>query len=247
MVTSAKRLVRNQALVLLKSLTCNDQIFLLKKTFFTSFFFIFTCLISLSSHSASKTILVLGDSLSAEYGLPRGTGWVPLLQKKLQAANRPFNVVNASISGDTTSGGLSRLPATLAKNDSAVVVIELGGNDALRGLSLAATEVNLRSMIDTAKKTGAKVLLLGMQIPPNYGPDYTRRFAAIYTKLSKEKQVALVPFFLEGFQTRPDLFQPDRIHPVAAAQPLMLANVWQVLEPMLKTLEPVATSKEKPH
>lgn len=236
MLEPVKQLFRNKAFMFLRTSTYFDRIFLLKRISFLSLF-ILTNLISLDAYSASKTILVLGDSLSAEYGLVRGTGWVPLLEKKLQNIGSPFNVVNASISGDTTSGGLGRLPSILSKIDPAVVMIELGGNDALRGLSLTATESNLRSMIDSAKKTGTKVLLLGMQIPPNYGPDYTRRFAAIYTKLAKEKQVALVPFFLEGLQTRPELFQPDRIHPVAAAQPLMLANVWPVLEPLMKTLK----------
>lgn len=200
----------------------------------------------MDAHSASKTIVVLGDSLSAEYGLARGTGWVPLLEKKLRADTSSHTVANASISGDTTSGGLSRLPSMLSKDKPSIVVIELGGNDALRGLSLAATETNLRSMIDMIKKTGAQVVLLGMQIPPNYGPYYTRRFSDIYAKLAREKKVALVPFFLEGLQTRPDLFQPDRIHPVAAAQPLLLNNVWKVLEPLLKATAPMASITAKP-
>lgn len=222
-----------------------DKDLLLKKfTFFASCLLAF--LLSVDAHSASKTIAVLGDSLSAEYGLARGAGWVPLLEKKLRADTSSYTVANASISGDTTSGGLSRLPSILSKNKPSIVVIELGGNDALRGLSLAATETNLRSMIDMVKKTGAQVVLLGMQIPPNYGPYYTRRFADIYAKLAKEKKVVLVPFFLEGLQTRPDLFQPDRIHPVAAAQPLLLNNVWKVLEPLLKAAAPLASVAAKP-
>lgn len=193
-------------------------------------------------HSASKTMLVLGDSLSAEYGLARGSGWVPLLQNRLATRRIDAEVVNASISGETTSGGRSRLQALLQKYRPGIVLIELGANDALRGLSLSATETNLREMIAEARKSTSKVVLLGMQIPPNYGADYTRRFAGIYPKLARESHAALVPFFLEGLQTRPDLFQPDRIHPVAAAQPILLDNVWPYLEPLLK---PAVTTAAK--
>ena len=186
-----------------------------------------------SGHSASKTVLVLGDSLSAEYGITRGTGWVPLLEQRVRRTHGDIGIVNASISGDTTSGALARLPALLAKVHPDVMVIELGGNDALRGLDLRVTEANLRAMIAAASKIGARVLLLGMQIPPNYGTDYTRAFAGIYPKLARIVGVTLVPFFLEGLQTRPDLFQSDRIHPTAAAQSILLENVWPHLEAVL--------------
>lgn len=187
-----------------------------------------------SAHSASKTVLVLGDSLSAEYGLARGAGWVPLLEQRLQSTRIDAAIVNASISGETTSGGRSRLQALLAKHKPDIVLIELGGNDALRGLPIAATEANLREMINSGKKANAQVILLGMQIPPNYGGDYAQRFSNVYPRLAKETRVGLVPFFLEGLQSRPDLFQQDRIHPVASAQPMLLNNVWPYLQPLLK-------------
>ncbi|MDP3842955.1 MAG: arylesterase [Oxalobacteraceae bacterium] len=185
------------------------------------------------AHSASKTILVLGDSLSAEYGMARGTGWVSLLEKRLKAENIDAVVINASISGETSSGGKSRLGALLEKQRPAVVVIELGGNDGLRGLSIRASEENFRSMINAAKKSRAKVLLVGMQIPPNYGRDYTDRFSALYPKLAKETRSALAPFLLAGVADRPELLQPDRIHPNAQAHPIMLDNVWPYLKPLL--------------
>ena len=187
-----------------------------------------------SAHSASKTVLVLGDSLSAEYGLTRGAGWVPLLEQRLQSARIDAGIINASISGETTSGGRARLQALLTKHRPNIVLIELGGNDALRGLPIAATEANLREMINAGKQASAQVVLLGMQIPPNYGGDYAQRFSNLYPKLAKETKVSLVPFFLEGLQTRPDLFQQDRIHPVASAQPMLLNNVWPYLQPLLK-------------
>ena len=177
-------------------------------------------------------MLVLGDSLSAEYGLVRGAGWVSLLDKRLQTMN--VETMNASISGDTSSGGKSRLPALLDKYHPAVVVIELGGNDALRGLSLAASEANFRSMIAAAQKAKTKVLLVGMQIPPNYGRAYAERFFGLYAKLAKDTGVALVPFLLEGIADKQQLFQPDRIHPIAAAHPVMLENVWPHLKPLLR-------------
>jgi acyl-CoA thioesterase-1 len=186
-----------------------------------------------AAYSASKTILVLGDSLSAEYGLVRGTGWVPLLVDRLRTEKIDAGVVNASISGETTSGGTSRLPQLLAKHKPGVVVIELGANDGLRGLSIAATEQNLRAMIKASKNAGAKVLLVGMQIPPNYGTDYTRRFAGMYPKLAKELKIALVPFLMENFANQPAMFQADRIHPTSDAQPIMLNNVWPSLKPLL--------------
>ncbi len=187
-----------------------------------------------SAHSATKTVLVLGDSLSAEYGLPRGTGWVGLLEKQLRAEKLNVSVINASISGETTSGGKTRLPALLEQHKPAIVVIELGGNDGLRGLSLAATQSNLREMIAATVSSGARLVLVGMRLPPNYGVDYSKRFAAMYQSLGKEKSVRLVPFLLEGLDDTEQYFQPDRIHPNQKAQPVMLDNVWPVLRPLLK-------------
>lgn len=190
-------------------------------------------LYTMSAYSASKTILVLGDSLSAEYGLARGEGWVSLLQKKMAAEKITVPVINASISGETTSGGKARLPALLLKHQPAVVIIELGANDALRGLSLAATQENLRTMIKDAKKSQAQVLLIGMQIPPNYGADYTRQFSALFPKLAKETKSSLVPFMLRGVADKIEFFQADRIHPAAAAHPTILNNIWPQLKPLL--------------
>ena len=183
------------------------------------------------------TILIVGDSLSAEYGLKRGTGWVPLLEKQLANDKKPAKVINASISGDTTSGGRSRLGALLATHKPTIVVIELGGNDALRGLPLDMTEANLTAMTQSAKKAGAKVLLLGMQVPPNYGGAYGATFASLFSKVAKAEKVALLPFFLKGVADVPDVagqFQADRIHPNQQAQPKMLANVWPELKKLLK-------------
>ncbi|HYD97351.1 MAG TPA: arylesterase [Noviherbaspirillum sp.] len=185
------------------------------------------------AYSAPKTVLVLGDSLSAEYGIMRGQGWVPLLEKRLQSERIDAGIVNASVSGETTSGGKARLPALLGQHRPSVVVIELGGNDGLRGLPLSAAEANLRAMIAESLKANAKVLLVGMQIPPNYGRDYAEKFAGMYRKLSQETKVPLVPFLLEGVASRPDLFQADRIHPLAEAQPLMLENIWPHLKQLL--------------
>lgn len=184
-----------------------------------------------------QVILVLGDSLSAEYGLPRGTGWVALLEKRLAQEEIAATVVNASVSGETTSGGRSRLAALLTQHQPSQVVIELGGNDALRGLPLKNTEENLTWMVQTAQKSGAKVLLVGMQVPPNYGSDYARRFAAAFGEVARQHQTALVPFLLEGVANGPDaasLFQPDRIHPNAQAHPRMLENVWPALRKLLR-------------
>ncbi|MBS1170146.1 MAG: arylesterase [Burkholderiaceae bacterium] len=187
-----------------------------------------------SAQAAPKTVLVVGDSLSAEYGIAYGTGWVALLNERAKAERIEAKIVNASISGDTTSGGKSRLPPLLAQHKPAVVIIELGGNDGLRGLPLASTEANLRAMIAAARQAKAKVLLTGIQIPPNYGASYASSFAAMYAKLAKETKSALVPFLLASVADRRDLFQPDGIHPVAGAQPQIAANVWPHLKPLLK-------------
>lgn len=185
-------------------------------------------------YAQSSKLLIMGDSLSAEYGLPRGTGWVKLLENRLKKKYPDIQVINASISGETTSGGQMRMASLLKTYQPKVVVIELGANDALRGLQLTATEQNLRQMIQASKQSGAKVLLLGMRIPPNYGQDYTNKFFAIYGKLAASEKVELLPFFLDRVATRMDLFQADRIHPNMTAQSLMLDNVWPKLEPLLK-------------
>ncbi|WP_061533176.1 arylesterase [Collimonas arenae] len=185
-----------------------------------------------NAYSASKSILVLGDSLSAEYGLARGSGWVALLQQRLQQEKLDDRITNASISGETTSGGKARLAALLQQRPD-IVIIELGANDALRGLQLKATEDNLRSMIDAVQKAKAKVLLVGMRIPPNYGRDYTDKFFALYGTLAKQTKVPLVPFLLAGVPDKPEMFQADRIHPVAQAHPIILDNVWSGLKPLL--------------
>ena len=188
---------------------------------------------AMNAYSASKDILVLGDSLSAEYGLERGRGWVNLLQQRLAAEKIATSIVNASISGETTSGGRSRLQALLTKHKPDVVIIELGANDALRGLSLAATRENLEAMVNSAKKAKARVLLIGMQIPPNYGGDYTRQFSGLFPEVAKDSKSALVPFMLKGVAENPALFQSDRIHPNETAHPIILDNIWPYLKPLL--------------
>jgi acyl-CoA thioesterase-1 len=188
------------------------------------------------SLSAERHILIVGDSLSAEYGLPRGSGWVALLQRKLADEKIEAKVTNASISGETTAGGAARIDKLIAAHKPTHVIIELGGNDALRGLPLATTEANLRKMVRAAQAAKARVLLLGMQIPPNYGADYSNRFAATFQTVAKSEKVPLVPFFLAGVGDAPnaaELFQADRIHPNEKAQPAMLANVWPRLKPLL--------------
>ncbi|CAG0995042.1 acyl-CoA thioesterase I [Burkholderiales bacterium] len=183
--------------------------------------------------SLPPVILVLGDSISAAYGLPPGTGWTDLLQERLRERGRAHRVVNASISGDTTAGGRSRLPALLARHKPAIVVIELGGNDGLRGGNLAATRGNLVAMISAARSAGAKVLIVGMKLPPNYGPAYIREFDATYAEVARAQHVPLVPFFFAGFGEDRDWFQPDGIHPTEAAQPRLLDNVWPAIERLL--------------
>ena len=186
---------------------------------------------------ARRKLLVVGDSLSAEYGLPRGTGWVALLQARIAQQKLPWDVVNASISGDTTSGGRSRVPALLTQHKPALVVIELGGNDALRGLPLAMTQANLTEMARASKAAGAGVVVVGMAVPPNYGRQYSDDFFKLFATVAKAEGAALVPFLLHGVADVPQaetLFQPDGIHPRAEAHPRMLANVWPVLQPLLR-------------
>ena len=193
--------------------------------------------IQVAAAQTARTILVVGDSLSAEYGLKRGTGWVALLEQQLKTEKIAATVVNASISGDTTSGGRSRLPALLAQHKPTHVIIELGGNDALRGLSLQLTQDNLTQMTQAAQQSGARVLLVGMQVPPNYGKDYAARFTDMFGQVAKARKAALVPFFLDGISDPADptrLFQADRIHPKEEAHPRLLANVWPELKKILK-------------
>ena len=186
---------------------------------------------------AERPILVVGDSLSAEYGLVRGSGWVALLEQRLAREHIDATVINASISGDTTAGGLARLPTLLRQHKPGLVVIELGGNDALRGLPLETSRGNLTEMAKLAKAAGARVLILGIQIPPNYGRSYGERFAAMFDEVARGQGAALVPFMLKGVADGPQaesMFQADRIHPLASAHPVILGNVWPVLLPLLK-------------
>jgi acyl-CoA thioesterase-1 len=186
---------------------------------------------------ARPVLLVVGDSLSAEYGLQRGSGWVALLEKKLAQEKLAAGVVNASVSGDTTAGGRSRFAPLLAQHKPTLVVIELGGNDALRGLPLAMTERNLAEMTRAAKAAGAKVLLVGMQVPPNYGRQYSDDFAALFGRVAKSEGAALVPFLLKGVADGEDAqswFQADRIHPNEKAQAPMMENVWAGIRPLLR-------------
>ncbi len=188
---------------------------------------------SLRAAAAPATLLVVGDSISAEYGLTRDSGWVQLLRDRLKAQHLDYTVVNASISGDTTSNGLARLPPLLAQYHPRVVIIELGGNDGLRGMPVAAAKANLVQMITLSKAAGARVVVTGIQMPPNYGAQYTGSFAAMYPEIAKSEHVALVPFLFQGFAEDTDLFQGDRIHPSANAQPMLLENVWGPLKPLL--------------
>jgi acyl-CoA thioesterase-1 len=179
-------------------------------------------------------LLVLGDSVSAGYGLPAGKGWVTLLDARLKSDGYRYTVINASISGDTTAGGRARLPALLAQHKPAIVVIELGGNDALRGGNLAATRGNLETMVTTAQDAKARVMIVGMQMPSNYGPVYVKEFNALFGDVAKAKRVPLVPALFAGFGEDLTLFQPDRIHPTAEAQAKLLDNVWPTLQPLLR-------------
>jgi acyl-CoA thioesterase-1 len=187
-----------------------------------------------SAYSAPKTVLVVGDSLSAEYGLARGSGWVALLEQKLKAEKVDARIVNASISGDTTSGGRSRLPSLLAQHKPSVVVLELGANDGLRGLPAPSAEDNLRAMVNLAKQNKAKVLLVGIRMPPNYGRAYTERFSGMFQELSTDMKVPLVPYMLQGVDMVPTNFQADRLHPLATAHPVILNNIWPQLAPLIR-------------
>ena len=187
------------------------------------------------AQAAAPVILIVGDSISAGYGLRPGAGWATLLQQRLEAGHYPHRVVNASISGDTSAGGRARLATLLAQHRPAVTVIELGGNDGLRGGSLEALRGNLDAMAAMAQKAGSQVLLVGMRLPPNYGPAYVQRFDATFADVAKARKIALVPFMFDGFGENNALFQPDRVHPTAAAQPKLLDNVWRELRPLVDT------------
>jgi acyl-CoA thioesterase I len=190
-------------------------------------------LLFLSLPGWGGTILVFGDSLSAGYGVEPGSGWVDLLKQRLSEKQLPYQVVNASISGDTSAGGLSRIDAELKRRRPNILILELGANDGLRGLPLKLMKNNLSSIVQKAKASGAQVLLVGMQMPPNYGPRYTERFSAIYGELAEKQQLPLVPFLLKKVALDPALMQPDNLHPNAKGQPLLLEAVWPVLKPML--------------
>jgi acyl-CoA thioesterase-1 len=187
-----------------------------------------------SATADTPTILVFGDSLSAAYRIPRDQGWVALLQQRLRQQALPQQVVNASVSGETTSGGWSRLPAALKQHKPDIVVLELGANDGLRGLPVADMQRNLEAMIKASRDAGARVLLVGMLIPPNYGPRYTHAFAASFKELAERYDLPLLPFLLEGVAGKRALTQDDGLHPTAGAQEKILDNVWEVLQPMLK-------------
>jgi len=186
-----------------------------------------------SPDKPQHTILVLGDSLSAEYGLKRGSGWVGIVQRRLDDAGLDYAMRNASISGDTTSGGLSRLPAALQRHAPDIVIVELGSNDALRGLSLQMTRDNLARIIELSQQAGARVLLVGMQIPPNYGRPYTEQFRQLFEQLANERRTAFVPFLLDGMAQDRSLFQDDGMHPNEQAQEILANNVWTGLRPMV--------------
>lgn len=183
--------------------------------------------------AVAGTLLVVGDSISAAFGLDSRQGWVALLEKRLVDEGFEHKVINASISGDTSAGGAARLPALLAEHKPELVIIELGGNDGLRGQAPAQLQQNLASMVENAQQAGAKVLLLGMRLPPNYGARYTTAFAQVFSDVAEQKQVPLVPFFLEGVGGVPGMMQSDGIHPTEGAQPLLLENAWSALKPLL--------------
>ena len=183
-----------------------------------------------------STLLVFGDSLSAAYGMKESQGWVRLLETQINQSELNFSVVNGSISGETSTGGLARLPAMLENYSPDIVILELGGNDGLRGLPLAALEKNMRTMVDLISQSGAEILLTGIQIPPNYGPRYTEPFFDIYEKIAKSQDLSLVPFLIDGIPQQPDLMQADGIHPKAEAQYLILENVWPYLEELLRQI-----------
>lgn len=195
-----------------------------------------SCLIFITTpaYAANNSILIYGDSLSAAYGIPQQLGWVSLLQQRLDDQHYPYKVINASVSGETSIGGLSRLSATLNDHQPSIVILELGANDGLRGLPLTAMQANLGQIIEQSKKSGAKVLLIGMKIPPNYGAKYSQSFTQKYYQLSQEYKVPRVPFMLKGMENRPELIQDDGLHPNVQGQPIILENIWPQLKRILK-------------
>ncbi|MDO9102011.1 MAG: arylesterase [Candidatus Nitrotoga sp.] len=201
-------------------------------TFFKSILLCACCLLSGVSGAQQQTILVFGDSLSAAYGIPRASGWVNLLQQELQRSHPQYKVVNASISGETTSGGRQRIAPALRQHSPDIVILELGANDGLRGTPIADIENNLSAIIQQSQKGNGKVLLVGIQLPPNYGKNYTDQFKALYSRLAQRHKLELVPFMLKNVQ--PEQFQADNLHPTAAAQALILQTILDKLKPLLK-------------
>ena len=199
---------------------------------FRKAFFVLLLVIAVPAHAA-RTLLVLGDSLSAGYGLPQRNGWVTLLEKRLAADGYDYKVVNASISGETTVGGKNRISTLLRQHNPAVLVLQLGANDGLRGARLSDIRRHLVAIVTACQRAGTEVVLIGMRLPPNYGPEYTDGFQAVYTDVARQQSVALVPFLLDGFADKRQLFQHDGIHPKLEAQPMILENIWPVLQPVL--------------
>ena len=191
-------------------------------------------LLILPQIAAAATILVFGDSLSAGYGLPQEQGWVSLLERKLRDNRSNYKVVNASISGETTTGGRTRIAAALTRYRPAIVVLDLGANDGLRGQDLGSMRTNLEAMVEACRKSKSEVLLVGMRLPPNYGPAYTEKFRGVFAAVARDRKLAFVPFLLDGFAEKREYFQADGVHPTAQAQPLIAATVWKALQPLLK-------------
>lgn len=210
------------------------RLLLVLKTLLLSLFFSHFVAWSMPAFAENPKIMIYGDSLSAAYGIPQQQGWASLLQKKLASEYYQYDVVNASISGETTSGGVSRIQKILDQIKPSIIILELGANDGLRGLPIQEMSNNLNTIILQSKKSGARVLLVGMRIPPNYGPQYTKLFSQTYVKLSQEHQIPLVPFMLENIAAKADLIQDDGLHPNAIAQPLVLDNIWSHLKKLLK-------------
>lgn len=210
------------------------RLFLVLKTALLSLCFLGFVAWASPANAENPNILIVGDSLSAAYGIPQQQGWAALLQKRLQLENYRYDVVNASMSGETTSGGASRITAALKQTKPAIVILELGANDGLRGLPIKEMTANLSNIIRQSRKSGAKVLLVGMKIPPNYGPKYSEAFSQSYQQLSRKHKIPQVPFMLENVATQPDLIQQDGLHPNTLGQPMILENIWPQLKLLLK-------------
>ncbi len=210
------------------------RLFLKSKISVVSLCFLSFVAWSLPALAANPKILIYGDSLSAAYGIPQQQGWVALLKQKLHAESLNYDIINASISGETTSGGLTRFEKTLQQTKPKIIILELGANDGLRGLPVKDMQKNLASMILKGKQSGAKILLIGMRIPPNYGPKYTDEFSQTYVNLASQHNIALVPFMLDHIAAKPDLIQQDGLHPNVLGQPIILKNIWPALQKLLK-------------